>query len=98
LAGRKTIGKLAGLGRWNAWDQPEITSRSQCALTTPSECMLCTIDTNAWILSSLHSTMPIVTGVKPSRARYATGIILLVNDDVWVSGPTSGGCVNLGAH
>jgi len=92
------MGKLAGLGKWNACNQLAVTKRITCPLTTPSECMLWTIATNAWILSSLQSTIPIVTGVNPSRARYATGIILLVNGDVCVSGPTSGGCVNFGAH
>ena len=81
LAGRKTIGRLAGLGRWNAYmsvNQPAFDIET---LTTPSACRFCTMVTNFSMLGSLHRTMPIVTGVNPSRARYATGIILLVKED-----------------
>lgn len=46
--------------------------------TTPSACRPWTICTYASMLASLQRTIPIAAGVKPSRARWETGIIVAV--------------------
>lgn len=79
LAGKKTIGKLeSGMGRWNAWDVSMEEHALIQKLTTPSAWSPWTMLTKGLMSSSLHRTIPMVTGRRPSRAKVETGIMVAV--------------------